>query len=127
MNLLELLGIEIEEATAAHVRLRMEIGAAHKQPFGIVHGGINGVLIETACSIGANQALAADDAFAAGVDLQVNHLAAVQEGVLIVEAVPDKIGARIQTWQATIWQKEGPKTAVGRCTLTTLEKRKASS
>ncbi|OTN77365.1 hypothetical protein A5886_002465 [Enterococcus sp. 8G7_MSG3316] len=127
MNLLDTLGIQIEETTAALVRLRMDVGPQHKQPFGILHGGINGVLIETACSIGANQALAADEAFAAGVDLQVNHLHAVQDGTLIVEATPDKIGARIQTWQATIWQEHGPKTAVGRCTLTTLKKKEASS
>ncbi|WP_430609943.1 PaaI family thioesterase [Enterococcus sp. DIV0876] len=127
MNLLEALGIQIEEATAAQVRLRMNIGPQHKQPFGIVHGGINGVLIETACSIGANQALAADEAFAAGIDLQVNHLHAVQDGVLIVEAIPDKIGHRIQTWQATIWQENGPKTAVGRCTLTTLKQKKQAA
>ena len=108
MNLLEALEIEVEAATADFVRLRMPIKEQHKQPFGLVHGGINGVLIETACSIGANQALAQEEAFAAGIDLQVNHLAAAQEGTLIVEA--------------TIWLASGLKTAVGRCTLTTVRK-----
>ena len=122
MNLLEALEIEVEAATADFVRLRMPIKEQHKQPFGLVHGGINGVLIETACSIGANQALAQEEAFAAGIDLQVNHLAAAQEGTLIVEASPDRIGARIQAWQATIWLASGVKTAVGRCTLTTVRK-----
>ena len=35
-----------------------------------------------------------------------------------MEAVPDRIGGKIQTWQATIRQSDGTKTAVGRCTLT---------
>ena len=43
MNLLEALEIEVEAATADFVRLRMPIKAQHKQPFGLVHGGINGV------------------------------------------------------------------------------------
>lgn len=121
MNLLDYLGIQIEETTADCVRLSLTVSDQHKQPFGILHGGINAVLIETACSLGANQAVAKDH-FAAAIDLQVNHLKAVSQGKLTVEAVPDRIGGTIQTWQATIRQADSTKTAVGRCTLTAVTK-----
>ena len=111
MNLLDYLGIQIEETTATQVRLSLVVTDQHKQPFGLLHGGINAVLIETACSLGANQAVA-EDQFAAAIDLQVNHLKAVKQGTVTVEAVPDRIGGKIQTWQATIRQSDGTKTAV---------------
>ncbi|MGJ1090850.1 PaaI family thioesterase [Enterococcus gallinarum] len=121
MNLLDYLGIQIEETTATQVRLSLVVTDQHKQPFGLLHGGINAVLIETACSLGANQAVA-EDQFAAAIDLQVNHLKAVKQGTVTVEAVPDRIGGKIQTWQATIRHSDGTKTAVGRCTLTAVTK-----
>ena len=55
MNLLDYLGIQIEETTATQVRLSLVVTDQHKQPFGLLHGGINAVLIETACSLGANR------------------------------------------------------------------------
>jgi 1,4-dihydroxy-2-naphthoyl-CoA hydrolase len=121
MNLLDYLGIQTEETKADYVRLSLTITEQHKQPFGILHGGINAVLIETACSLGANQAVDTQH-FAAAIDLQVNHLKAVLQGTVIVEATPDRIGGKIQTWQATIRQADGTKTAVGRCTLTAVKK-----
>lgn len=53
----------------------------HKQPYGLVHGGLNGVLIETACSLGANENVP-ENTFAVGIDLQVNHLRSVHDGSL---------------------------------------------
>ncbi|XBG82102.1 PaaI family thioesterase [Enterococcus cecorum] len=82
-----------------------------------MHGGMNGVLIETACSLGANQNVAQNE-YCVGVDLQVNHLQAVSTGELNIIATPDKIGRTLQVWQATVYQKN-KKIAVGRRTLMT--------
>ena len=60
----------------------------HKQPYGLVHGGLNGVLIETACSLGANENVP-ENTFAVGIDLQVNHLRSVHDGSLTVIATPN--------------------------------------
>lgn len=117
MNLLEHLDIQIEQATPEQVKLSLMVRDIHKQPFGIMHGGMNGILIETACSLGANQNVTPDE-YCVGVDLQVNHLRAVTSGELIIRAIPDKVGRTIQVWQATVYQKE-QKIAVGRCTLMT--------
>ena len=117
MNLLEHLDIQIKQTTPEQVELALMVGDIHKQPFGIMHGGMNGVLIETACSLGANQNVAQNE-YCVGVDLQVNHLRAVTSGELTIRAIPDKVGRTIQVWQATVYQKE-QKIAVGRCTLMT--------
>ncbi len=115
MNLLEHLDIQIKQTTPEQVELTLVVRDIHKQPFGIMHGGMNGVLIETACSLGANQNVAQNE-YCVGVDLQVNHLQAVSTGELNIIATPDKIGRTLQVWQATVYQKE-QKIAVGRCTL----------
>lgn len=117
MNLLEHLDIQIKQTTPEQVELTLVVRDIHKQPFGIMHGGMNGVLIETACSLGANQNVKSNE-YCVGVDLQVNHLRAVTSGELIIRAIPDKVGGTIQVWQATVYQKE-QKIAVGRCTLMT--------
>lgn len=115
MNLLEHLDIQIKQTSPEQVELSLIVREIHKQPFGIMHGGMNGVLIETACSLGANQNVKSNE-YCVGVDLQVNHLRAVTSGELTIRAIPDKVGRTIQVWQATVYQKE-QKIAVGRCTL----------
>ena len=117
MNLLEHLDIQIKQTTPEQVELALVVRDIHKQPFGIMHGGMNGVLIETACSLGANQNVKSNE-YCVGVDLQVNHLRAVTSGELTIRAIPDKVGRTVQVWQATVYQKE-QKIAVGRCTLMT--------
>ena len=117
MNLLEHLDIQIKQTTPEQVELALMVRDIHKQPFGIMHGGMNAVLIETACSLGANQNVKSNE-YCVGVDLQVNHLRAVTSGELTIRAIPDKVGRTIQVWQATVYQKE-QKIAVGRCTLMT--------
>ncbi|BFQ96721.1 PaaI family thioesterase [Enterococcus cecorum] len=117
MNLLEHLNIQINQTSPEQVELALVVRDIHKQPFGIMHGGMNGVLIETACSLGANQNVKSNE-YCVGVDLQVNHLRAVTSGELTIRAIPDKVGRTIQVWQATVYQKE-QKIAVGRCTLMT--------
>lgn len=117
MNLLEHLDIQIKQTTPEQVELTLVVRDIHKQPFGIMHGGMNGVLIETACSLGANQNVKSNEC-CVGVDLQVNHLKAVSTGELNIIATPDKIGRTLQVWQATVYQKN-KKIAVGRCTLMT--------
>ena len=117
MNLLEHLNIKIKQTSPEQVELALVVRDIHKQPFGIMHGGMNGVLIETACSLGANQNVKSNE-YCVGVDLQVNHLRAVTSGELTIRAIPDKVGRTIQVWQATVYQKE-QKIAVGRCTLMT--------
>ena len=117
MNLLEHLNIQIKQTSPEHVERALVVRDIHKQPFGIMHGGMNGVLIETACSLGANQNVKSNE-YCVGVDLQVNHLRAVTSGELTIRAIPDKVGRTVQVWQATVYQKE-QKIAVGRCTLMT--------
>lgn len=117
MNLIDYLKIKTTYVSKERVELLLPLSEIHHQPFGYLHGGISGVLIETACSIGANQHLISSQA-AVGVDLHVNHLNKAQNGQLRVTAQPVKIGRTIQFWTAEVYLDGEYKVANGSCTLT---------
>ncbi|WP_282800973.1 PaaI family thioesterase [Secundilactobacillus kimchicus] len=99
-NLLETLGITSQTVTKSNVIISLPVTDSIKQPYGIVHGGINAILAETAASLGANANL--DEVHAAvGVDIATHHLAAVAEGTIVATATPVKIGRQLQVWEVT--------------------------
>lgn len=124
MSLLEHLAITTKSVTHEQVILTMPVTKQHQQPFGVLHGGLNAVLIETACSLGANQQLTEPNTHAAGVDLQVNHLKAVTSGIVTCIAKPNHIGRTLQVWEASIYNDRHELTSIGRCTLTRISTKK---
>lgn len=105
MNILENLGIQTQLVTSSKCVITVKVSDKLKQPYGIVHGGINTVLAETAASLGANQWLAEhhQDQIALGINITTEHLIAVSDGELITVAIPIKCGQRIQRWQVDIY------------------------
>ncbi|MFT8424915.1 MAG: PaaI family thioesterase [Liquorilactobacillus sp.] len=100
MNLLEYLNIKTIKTSKQQVVLSLEVDEIHKQPYGLLHGGINAVLAETAASMLAN--LNAPAGFAAvGININTNHLATVKDGKVEAIAEPIKIGAKIQVLAVT--------------------------
>ena len=116
MNLLELLNIKIITSTPTKVVLQMPISAKHLQPFGLLHGGLNTVLAETAASIGANLKLASYQ-HAIGIDVQTHHLKAVTQGLLYVCATPLSQNHSLQVWQAYTYLTPDIKTSFSTVTL----------
>ncbi|KRL65801.1 thioesterase [Lentilactobacillus kefiri DSM 20587 = JCM 5818] len=100
-NLLDLLGIQTVSGSKTNVIISLAVTDLIKQPYGLVHGGINSVLAETAASIGANENLDANN-HAVGINISTQHLHPVSSGTLIANAVPLQIGQRIQTWQVKV-------------------------
>lgn len=128
MTVAKFLHLNAEILTAELVTVTLPITAQSKQPYGVVHGGINALIAEEAASLGANEALKAAgrlDEVAVGVDIQTHHLASVTQGVLEGRATPIKIGGRIQTWQVTIREMiTDTETAFSTVTLTSMSRPK---
>lgn len=108
MNLMENLGIQTKIVSAQRVVLTVKVTDKLKQPFGIVHGGVNATLAETAASLGANQWLKEHYSGQVAIGLNVNtqHLAAVRMGEIKTVATPVKCGRRIQTWTSKTYMGE---------------------
>lgn len=97
MNLLQYLGIKIQTVTTNQVIISINVTDQIKQPFGIVHGGINAILSETAASLGANAWLTNNDRHqvATGIDINTHHLRTVKTGVLKAVASKQSITIRL--------------------------------
>ena len=116
LNLLENYQIKVVKKSKEEIIIEMPITEIHLQPFGMLHGGVNGILIETAASLGGMENVETDG-YVVGLDLQVNHIRSVNSGVLTTIATPNHVGKTTQVWGAIVYNDSQQKIAVGRCTL----------
>lgn len=117
MTLMDHLGIHYKNISKDSVELELTIEEQHKQPYGIMHGGISAVLAETAASLGANAQLDTTKEVAVGLELNLNHLRAVPNGTIIAVATPLHIGKKTQVWEIKIINEQKKLVSAGRCTL----------
>ena len=108
------MGLHFIRATADEVIAEIEIGPHHRQPYGIVHGGVHAGLIEAATSTGAALAALAREQSVVGLENNTSFLNAVREGKLTVTARPLMRGRRTQVWEAAITDPAARTVAIGR-------------
>jgi len=115
------MGIRFVHATGDQVTAEMEVGPIHRQPYGIVHGGVHCGIIETICSTGAALHALPRGQSVVGLENQTSFLHAVREGLLRATARPLMRGRRTQIWEATVTDAEGRAVAAGRVRFLALE------
>ena len=98
-NLDSFLGHEMIEINENYVESKLIITKDHKQPMGLVHGGIYSTLAETICSYGAN--FNGVGVFV-GVNNNTDFLSSVTDGEIVCKAKPIKKGRSYQLWECTI-------------------------
>ena len=102
-NLDNFLGHEMVEIKENYVKSKLKIEDHHKQPMGLVHGGIYATLSETICSYGANFL---DKGVFVGVNNNTDFLSSVEDGEIVCIAEPIKIGRSYQLWESKIYHNE---------------------
>jgi len=102
-NLDNFLGHEMIEIKENYVKSKLKIEDHHKQPMGLVHGGIYATLSETICSYGANFL---DKGVFVGVNNNTDFLSSVEDGEIVCIAEPIKIGRSYQLWESKIYHNE---------------------
>jgi 1,4-dihydroxy-2-naphthoyl-CoA hydrolase len=115
------MGIRFVRATRDEIVAELDVGPAHRQAFGIVHGGVYSGLIELLASTGAGLNAAAHGRLAVGLENHTSFLHAVREGTLRGTAKPLSRGRRTQVWEATVTDSQGRAVASGRVRLFALE------
>lgn len=96
-------GIELTDASVDHCDGRIEIEEHHKQPYGVVHGGVYCTLIETLASTGAALwAMEQGMAGAVGLSNKTDFLKATTDGVVLGRATPIHRGRTQQLWQVDV-------------------------
>ncbi len=115
------MGLRFLSASADEVVAELDVGPAHRQPYGIVHGGVWCGVIETVCSTGAAIDAAKRNQSVVGMENHTSFLRAVREGRVRVVAKPLSRGSRTQVWEGTILDSAGRAVATGRVRLLALE------
>jgi uncharacterized protein (TIGR00369 family) len=78
-------GFVLESAVPGRVRLRMRVRRQHKQVHGVVHGGILAALADTAGGLATYMTVPAG-ARVATIEMKMNFLEPVEQGLLVAEA-----------------------------------------
>ncbi|MCP3934499.1 MAG: PaaI family thioesterase [Actinomycetia bacterium] len=113
------LGTRFDEITADRVVLSLDIEAKHRQPYGIVHGGVWCSLVETASSVAA-ATWYGDRGKVVGVSNQTDFLRSIEQGTATATATPIHRGRLQQLWMVEIAESSGRLLARGQVRLQNL-------
>ena len=111
------LGIRIVEVGDDYIRATMPVDARTRQPFGLLHGGASVLLAETLGSMAGVMTLDAARELAVGLEINANHVRAVQDGEVTGTARPLHVGRTTQVWEIRIENDKGALVCVSRITL----------
>lgn len=123
-ELLRFLGVKIDVAEPDRVVLTMEVTPKVHQYLGIMNGGISLFLAETAASIGVVAGADLTKVTPVGIEINANHLRAVNKGCITVEGKPVHQGKTMSVWAINITNDRGKLVCTSRITLL-LQKRVA--
>jgi 1,4-dihydroxy-2-naphthoyl-CoA hydrolase len=116
-ELLDFLGVTIEVAEPERVVLKMEVTPKVHQYVGIMNGGVSLFLAETAASIGVVAGSDLTKVTPVGIEINANHLRAVSNGIITVEAKPVYAGRTMSVWGIEIKNDKGKLVCISRITL----------
>jgi 1,4-dihydroxy-2-naphthoyl-CoA hydrolase len=115
------MGVRFVRATKDEVVAELDVGAQHRQPYGLVHGGVYAGLVETVASVGAGIHAMANGRTIVGLENHTSFLHAVRDGVLRATALPLTRGRQTHVWEVTITDATGRSAATGQVRFLCLE------
>ena len=95
-----LIGHEFIEVSKDLVITQLEVKDSHKQPGGLVHGGVYCSMAESACSFGANSSTNGNFV---GISQNTDFIKSVKSGIIVCKATPINLGKSIQLWEAKLY------------------------
>ena len=90
---------EILEISENYIKSYLIVEDYHKQPMGMVHGGVIDTMAEASISYAAYYT---QEGTWVGVNNNTDFIKAVTEGTIFCEATPIKLGKRSQIWEAIL-------------------------
>jgi uncharacterized protein (TIGR00369 family) len=96
------LGLVWDRISLAEVVGHLDIDERHRQPYGIVHGGVWCAVVESLASVAAALQVAAEGRFVVGVANSTDFLRSHREGRIDAVATPVHVGRTQQLWQVVL-------------------------
>lgn len=116
-----MLGFEIVEAGDEHAVGRFSVENRHRQPFGIVHGGVYAALAEGLCSATTYMNVRGGGKIAVGSSNHTSFLRPVTHGVVTARARAVHRGRTSWVWECEFTNEDGKRCAVTRVTLAVID------
>ena len=95
-----MIGHEFIEVSKEKVVTKLTVKTHHKQPGGLVHGGVYASIAESSCSFGAN---ATGKGSFVGINQSIDFIKSVKSGFIRCESTPISTGSQIQIWEAKMY------------------------
>jgi 1,4-dihydroxy-2-naphthoyl-CoA hydrolase len=111
------LGFETLEAGPELARARAEVRDRHKQPFGLVHGGVYAALAESVASQATYLAVAAEGNIAVGLSNHTSFMRPILSGSVHAEARRRHRGRTTWVWDVDMTDDDGRLCALARVTI----------
>jgi 1,4-dihydroxy-2-naphthoyl-CoA hydrolase len=115
-----LYGLELIELGAELVRARVEVENRHKQPAGLVHGGVYASIAESMAVAGTAAGVSADGRVATGFSTQTSFLRPITSDRVEATARPRHRGRSTWVWDVEISDGLGRLCVLSRVTISAL-------
>lgn len=112
-----LYGLEVLEIGDEVARAQVQIREHHKQPAGLVHGGVITAVAESIASAATWHAVASDGKIAVGLSNQTSFIRSLHKGVLHAVATRRHRGRTTWVWDVEISDDEHRLCALVRMTI----------
>src|ERR1041385_2062987 len=99
------MGLELVSLADGESEIRLRLQSHHLNPGGIAHGGVVAAILDVACGV-AHRTKLGFDANHATVQLHINYLKPVREGIVIARGRSLQSGRSIGHAEATLWDTE---------------------
>ena len=108
----KLLSMEVREMRPGYSRVEVDVAEKHLNPFGGLHGGVYASTIDTA-AYWAIYCELEEEVGLISLDLNVDNLAAVRDGLLIIEGRRIKVGRSVCSAEVSVKDAGGKYLAHG--------------
>jgi 1,4-dihydroxy-2-naphthoyl-CoA hydrolase len=116
-------GLELIELGQELVRARVEVQDRHRQPAGLVHGGLYATIAESMAVAGTAHGVAGDGRSATGLSTQTSFLRPITGGRIEATARPRHRGRSTWVWEVEISDALGRLCVLSRVTISAVRRR----
>ncbi|MCK5688451.1 PaaI family thioesterase [Myxococcota bacterium] len=115
------MGLRFTHAEPEKFVAEMDIDDRHRQPYGLIHGGVYAAMVETLCSTAAAVHVIKEGKSAVGLENTTSFLRATRSGKIRCTVRPQVMGRRSHVWAAEIHDGDDRLVATGKLRLMILE------
>lgn len=119
-TLMRTLDIRYSDVGSRWLKATMKVDERHHQPMGILHGGATAALAESVGSAASGLELRGSGRHAVGLELSINHVRSIREGVITATARAIHIGGSTHLWEIRVTDSDDRLIAHAKLTMMVL-------